>query len=201
MPINFYSITSFDEIEEFHNIMPIENIPSIMINGILSYDLANEIEHSSVAMNVVQNRRENVKVPNGLQLHQYANMYFHARNPMLFKRRNDDICIIRIDKEICQLSNVVFADRNASSDYVEFLDLHQVALLDYNYIFAQDWRDDDQYKYFEKRSKKCAEVLIPNSVEYQYVIGIYVKNDRDKNRLQQFGFDKLITINKDLFFL
>lgn len=33
-----------------------------------------------------QERRDRKQVPGGLRLHQYANLYFHARNPMLYAR-------------------------------------------------------------------------------------------------------------------
>ena len=41
----------------------------------------------------IQGRRDLVMVPNGRSLHEYANLYFDQRNPMMFKRRNEDICV------------------------------------------------------------------------------------------------------------
>lgn len=72
-----------------HCIMPIANLSSIMQYGILSYDRAAKLRHHSVAMQPVQERRDGKAVPQGLRLHQYANLYFDARNPMLFKRRHE----------------------------------------------------------------------------------------------------------------
>src|SRR5438046_4685693 len=42
----------------------------------------------SVAMPEIQERRENKRVPGGRMLHEYANMYFDAHNPMLSKCRH-----------------------------------------------------------------------------------------------------------------
>ena len=73
-----------------YNIQVIENVPSIMREGLLSNERARRIRHRSIAMNEVQERRDNIKVPNGLRLHQYANVYFDPRNPMLSARRDQN---------------------------------------------------------------------------------------------------------------
>ena len=177
--IDFYSIRTFDDICEFHCIMPMINIPSILIQGILSYDQASKMGHDSIALNVVQSRREK-SVPGGLRLHQYANLYFHARNPMMYRIRNNRICILRIDKSICTIAGVVYTDRNAASDYVRYLSVDEVQSLDYQVIYAQDWTDGNKYVYFEKKSTKNAEVLIPGQIPEDYIIGAYVKNEEDK---------------------
>ena len=68
-------------------------------------------------MQSVQDLRDKKQVPGGLQLHQYANLYFHARNPMLFKRLNevDSLCVLRISKEVLA-AGAVITDQNAASD-------------------------------------------------------------------------------------
>ena len=66
--------------------MPMGNIASVMTHGILSYERASKLAHHSVAMQAIQDRRDQKYVPRGLRLQQYANLYFHARNPMMFKR-------------------------------------------------------------------------------------------------------------------
>lgn len=78
-----------------YNIQAIENMPSIMVRGLLSNERANSIRHMSIAMNVVQERRDTVRVAGGLKLHQYANLYFDPWNPMLSSKRsqNEEICI------------------------------------------------------------------------------------------------------------
>ena len=73
-----------------YNIQAIDNVPSIMQRGLLSNEKASRIDHVSIAMNEVQVRRDLVQVPNGLKLHQYANLYFDPRNPMLSRKRTDN---------------------------------------------------------------------------------------------------------------
>ena len=70
-----------------YNIMPIANIPSVLQHGIVCFDQMQKFQHSSIAMNDVQERRSRVEIPNGCSLHQYANLYFSFHNPMLYKRQ------------------------------------------------------------------------------------------------------------------
>ena len=117
-------------VTEFHCIMPVANVPSVMVHGILSHERAGRLNHDSVAMEEIQDRRDRVQVPGGMRLHQYANLYFHARNPMMFKRKDQagSLCILRISRNVLTLDHVVLADQNASSDYVRFLSPAPMAL-------------------------------------------------------------------------
>jgi len=83
-------------LEEFQNIMPISNIPSVLNHGILSHEMGSRLPHTSVALQSAQDSRDQVRIPNGLKLHQYANVYFHARNPMMSLRRNEanKLCVL-----------------------------------------------------------------------------------------------------------
>ncbi len=73
-----------EELDELHYITLIDNVASILTKGILSHRLAEKVPHGSVAMQEVQDRRRNKKVPGGRMLHEYVNTYFSARNPMLY---------------------------------------------------------------------------------------------------------------------
>lgn len=182
--------------------MPLVNIPSVMKLGILSNERAAKVPHYSVALEVVQERRELKHVPGGLKLHQYANLYFHARNPMLFKRKDSAVtlCVLRVSTEVMHIDGVVFADRNASSDWVRFLHPNQASMLDYDAIFAMDWRHPNQFEYFARKSKKCAEILVPHCVEPGFLTGAYAVDEVAQANLQSQGFDLPITINPEMFF-
>ena len=190
-------------VTEFHCIMPLSNIPSVMAHGILSYERASKLEHHSVAMQPVQDRRDQKHVPGGLRLHQYANLYFHARNPMLYKRKEEanDLCVLRISNAVIGLAGTVLADCNASSDYVRFLDPKQWQLLDFDSIYAMDWRHpDDPAAYYRHRSRKCAEVLVPHLVTAEMLVGAYVVDGAAGERLKKSGFKPPVTVDSVLFF-
>jgi O-acetyl-ADP-ribose deacetylase (regulator of RNase III)/uncharacterized protein YwgA len=77
------------DFSELHFITMIANVPSIMQNGILCNRRAKQLQHVSIAMLEIQDLRANKIVPGGRALHDYANLYFSARNPMLYKGRSD----------------------------------------------------------------------------------------------------------------
>lgn len=190
-------------VNEFQCIMPMENILSVMTHGILSHEQASRLDHASVAMEAIQEKRDKKHVPGGLKLHQYANLYFHARNPMLYKCKDQaaDLCVLRVSIEVRNMAGVVFADSNASGDYVRFLSPAQWGLLHFDDIYAMDWRHpNDPIAYFRHRSRKCAEVLVPHRVEYSFVTGAWVVDQDAADKLSALGFTRSVTIDPVLFF-
>jgi hypothetical protein len=183
--------------------MPIANAPSVMQNGILSHERAAQLAHHSVAMEEIQDRRDKVHVPGGLRLHQYANLYFHARNPMMFKRKDqaDTLCVLQVSRDVVGLDSVVLADQNASSDYVRFLSPAQIRLINFDLVFADDWRHpDDRIAYFRHKAIMCAEVLVPNAVAPGLIVGAHVANQQAQQALLATGFNRAVQINAHLFF-
>ena len=183
-------------VSELHCIMPIPNLASIMTNGILSYARAARLPHHSVALQPVQDRRDKKVVPGGLRLHQYANLYFHARNPMLFKRLAEapNLCILRISTEILTVPGTVISDQNAASDYVRFLHPRQWQVLNLDAIYAMDWRHpDDPAANYRHRSQKCAEVLVPHLVEPKFLRGAYVIDEQTRGRVDALGLALPVT--------
>ncbi len=185
------------------NIQAIGNIPSIMQRGLLSNEKASRINHMSIAMQEVQERRDTVVIPNGMALHKYANVYFDPKNPMLYKRQNeyDNICILKFDCSILDFDGVIVSDRNASSRYASFFPPEiGLRVIDFKLVFAADWRDDNQFEYFRKKSIKCAEVLVPYSVPFNFVLCAAVYNELTKKKLEDVGFDRNIYVEPKLFF-
>lgn len=190
-------------VTELHCIMPMSNVGSVLAHGILSYELAAKLPHHSVALQPVQDRRDKKHVPGGLKLHQYANLYFHARNPMLHKRLGeaDTLCVLRISTQVLTLAGTVITDQNAASDYVRFLAPGQWQLLQWDDIFALDWRHPgDQIAYWRHKSRKCAEVLVPHRVEARFVTEAYVVDAAAQERLAALGCTLPIVVNPFLFF-
>ena len=190
-------------VTEFQCIMPLENIPSVLAHGILSHEQASRLPHRSVALNAVQDLRDVKQVPGGFKLHQYANLYFHARNPMLSKRRGEagNLCVLRISTEVLKINGVVFADSNASSKYVRFLAPSQWRLLAFDDIFAMNWKHpDDRITEWRHSARKCAEVLVPGRVAPDLLRGAYVRDDSAAENLNDLGFELPITIDPVLFF-
>lgn len=190
-------------VTEFHCIMPIGNLPSVLQHGILSYERAARLPHRSVAMQPVQERRDQKQVPGGLKLHQYANLYFHARNPMLYVRQQEapGLCVLRVSIDVLALEGVAITDQNAASNYVRFYAPQQWQLLDFDDIFAFDWNhSDDQVRQWRHKSRKCAEVLVPHVVEPRFILGAYVVDATAAATAQAASVALPLVLNPVLFF-
>ena len=183
--------------------MPIVNIQSVLTHGILSHEACSKLSHADVSLADVQDKRDKKQVPGGLMLHQYSNLYFDARNPMMFKRRMyaQQLCVLRVSTDVLQLQGTVITDQNAASNYVRFLAPNYLNFLDFDMIFAEDWRHPgDQIAQWRHSSRKAAEVLVPGCIETKYILGAYVLNSISENNMRNQGFTQPIEILPKIFF-
>jgi len=195
---------TIQELQELYYIAHMRNIPSILRYGILSNKRAVSLAHISIAMQEIQERRSIIFVPGGRKLHEYANLYFSARNPMLFKRREqvNILCVLRISPKVLFLPGVVITDGNASSTYVRFAAAPDgISIVDRKLTFAADWNDPDESVYFRKKVKKCAEVLVPDCINPSYIIGAYVGNQDAKINFDAMNTGLKAEISGYMFFL
>jgi hypothetical protein len=193
------------DITELHFITPIVNVPSIVKHGILSHNLSEKLSHDSVAMQEIQEKRINKQIPGThKQLHDYANLYFDAHNPMLSKRRskNDELCILRIDPAVLDLPGVIIADQNASSNYVRFYSVTKgLSAIDKEKLFSKYWtHPGNQFAEWAHKSIKCAETLVPERVEPNYILDAYVANQTALNAFNKLKIELTVCIKDDIFF-
>ncbi len=196
-----------EELEELHYIAPISNVPSMLELGILSHNRAKNVEHESVAMQVIQDRRAKVVVPGGRRLHDYVNLYIHARNPMMYVRRSKhlSLCVLSIRTDVLHSPRVVVTDRNAAGDYVRFAAAPEgLAIVDRDLAFATYWADPDPVIYLRKKSARCAEVLVPNRVDPSFIVGAYVSRQETHDTLHDLLAERNTQLDSivdgDLFF-
>lgn len=192
-----------EDIPELHFIASIADALSIIQRGILCHRLAQRYSHQDLSMPEVQERRSKRIVPGGRPLHEYANLYIHARNPMLFVRRelHAKICVFRISTDVLYLPGAVIADGNAASDYTAFWPSPVgLAKLDKDLVLAEYWTDPDVFAYWNKKRARCAEVLIPRCVPPVYILGAYVSCDEARACLVASVPQLTVTVNAHLFF-
>ena len=186
------------------NIMPLSNIPSVITNGILSNERASRVSHTSVANEGVQGVRDAKQVPRGLRLHQYANVYLDARNPMMYvlQHQQKELCVLQISLEILDLNGVVVSDRNAACTAAMFGEPEQMLdMIEFDTVFMRYWKNsDDPFVNEQQGHIKCAEVLAPHCITYRYIVGALVKNVQDGHYIRSAGFEKNIAKNPDIFF-
>ena len=197
-----------EELAELHYITPIANVPSICAHGVLSHKRAKKVEHESVSMQLIQDRRARVVVPGGRPLHDYVNLYFDARNPMMFVRKDNHmaLCVLRVSPDVLDLHGVVVSDCNASREYARFKPApNGLAIVDRDLVFAEYWTHlDDPIKEYRHKGVKCAEVLVPDRIEPRFIVGTYVSCPGSRDALMGMfagatGVE--VVVNGHLFFI
>jgi hypothetical protein len=192
------------DVTELHYITAIANLPSILQHGILSHTQAARVAHDSVAMPEIQERRRNKQIPGARSLHDYANLYFDAHNPMLSKcrARNAEICVLHVDPAVLDLPGVIITDRNAASDWVGFFSVTQgLSVINRDRVLARYWiHPNDPYDEMSHKSEKCAEVLVPDRVDVQFIAGAYVANQAALAEFERQNFQLPVRVRGDMFF-
>ncbi len=193
------------DITELHFITYISNVPSILQAGIISRNMAirKKVKFEDVSEPGVQDRRAGKKIPGtSKELHDYANLYFDAHNPMLSVRRseNNKLCVLRVNKNVLDLEGVIVTDMNAARD-CRFMPLDEgLSSMDCDKVYMINWKDPNNWiNEYRQAGIKCAEILVPECVESRYIIGAYVAN---KIALDAFSkiTDLEVEIKGSLFF-
>jgi hypothetical protein len=174
-----------------------------MEEGVLCHKLAENVQHDSIALEDVQKRREGKKVPNARHLHEYVNFYFNARNPMMYLRRNlyKETCVLSISADVLSLPGVVVSDMNAARDLCRFMEpFKALEILDFDMIYTKNWNVSDNSLKYKLQGAVCAEVLVPNSVAYNYIQSVHIADQSIEASLIELDFDKQIICDADMFF-
>jgi hypothetical protein len=192
------------DVKELHYLTPIENLPSILKHGILSHRRVEKLDHKSIAMTDVQARRAAVRIPGGRPLHDYANLYFNARNVMMYTRSglHRDLCVLRIRPDVLQLEGVVITDRNAATSLCRWgVYPDDLVRLDQNRVFAERWNvHDDEMERLRHRAEMCAEALIPDRVPPEDIVGAYVSCAASAAKTRDLTPNLPVTVNGYMFF-
>jgi hypothetical protein len=175
-------------VTELHYITPVANLRSIVTYGVLSHNLAARLPHTSVADELVQDIRAKRQVPGGKPLHDYANLYFDARNAMMYTRKDGIIplTVVRLHPTVLDLPDSVITDGNAASNGTIFMRSPSgLVRLHEERVYAEWWEDSDPFRKAELKRARCAELLVPGRVEPRFILGCYV--DRWDRRHECFS--------------
>ncbi len=174
------------EIKELHYICLLQNAPSILNYGILCHNESLKLPNvnHSLAENSVQQWREKKRLPHGKALHDYANLYFDARNAMMFQRiyplKNsgragllDSLCVYRVDPTILDEPDVWVTDIGAGGSTVGFYLVHEgLPRLKADRVYADSWNVGDPAEQEQRKKERMAEVLVPSSVPPKFFLGV-----------------------------
>ncbi len=201
-----------ERITEFHYISPLVNLVSIFDKGILSHNDAEGVKSADVSMQEVQDRRANKIIPaeaagTPKKIHDCANVYFNARNPMLYKRRGvkQNICVLRLKPALVDLPEAIIADRNAAADKANFFKAAEgIGHLAEKVLFDKDsWYSDNKEQTHTDGQLRCAELLIPHTIHPSYIGGMYVASEEVKQAVAALfpeGCPVAITVHPAFFF-
>jgi hypothetical protein len=192
------------QVGELFYITHVANAMSIATIGILSHNRAAKLVHTSVALDVIQERRERVAV-GARMLHDHANLYLCGRNPMMYHviHHNpiDQVCLLRISPDVLDLPGVAVASFNASRWGVRFdPPIAGLAKLAFDEVHERDWRRADDVEQYRLKGIKCAEVLVPDVVEPRHILGAYAPTAAAHSALSSLARIRDVRIAPEPFF-
>jgi len=173
----------------------IDNVPSILTRGILSYNLISrkQITHRNIAAAGVQQIRNKTIPLTKRSIHEYVPLYFATQTPMQYvitqpaetRGRESVACptkhLVFLDLDASQVfrqPGVIFSDGNAarSSETSFYADLADLDKLDWATINCPGDYEGSSGKYYNRewKRKKSSEVLVPEKVPPQYICRIVV---------------------------
>lgn len=184
---------SAGSIKELHYIVPTDNVPSIFTLGILSHNEAKPHKNTDVSNEGVQKIREQKEVPaetmgQARKIHDCANLYFNAKNPMLFtiRTKKETICVLRLKPDLLKQPGAVIADRNAAVKGAQFFKAAEgINKLATNVLFGNSWASQFKSQETNKLNKqlRCAELLLPHKIHPSYIGGMYVANEAVRQKI------------------
>ena len=173
-----------------------DNIKTILEEGLLSHNTMHSRPRgfADISNHDVQAKRARIKEAiYGLSLHDYVPLYINPRNPMLYTCRGqqDEICLLEIDVSLIAEKKYVFTDGNASSrdsDYYAAID--KLEALPWTVLQSNFWN-----KYPDGARKMCAEFLIYENIEPQYLKAIHCCSTRSQQALFAINVNAAVTPN------
>jgi hypothetical protein len=85
--------------------------------------------------------------------------------------------------------------------YVKFAPApNGLKIVDRELTFAEYWTDNDPIVYFRKKSKKCAEVLVPDRIDPKYLMGAYVSCNQALQAFKSHALSLAAVVNGYMFF-
>ena len=178
----------------FYYITHKDNLKSILKKGLLSHRRANawSFKNWIIKKQVIYDKdvieRRKKKTFKNHSLLDYANVYFQARNPMLYRVIKEfgerEIIVLEIKSSIINNSDAVITDGNAAVLGTHFFDYKNIdkglSCLDKTLFEKGYWIDIEDGK-----RKIMAEVLIPNQIPRENITGIYTNSQQTSQKIKE----------------
>lgn len=177
-------------VKGLYYITHINNIPSILKHGILSHALVEEqkVEFTPIYNSQIVTQRHHKRTPDGKNLWDFANLYFQARNPMLYRvvyeKGKNEIVILGVRPDVLNLPGAFISTGNAASAPSQILPAKEGIKEIYKIwkiITSEWWKEEDGSK-----RKIMSECLLPDRIPPEYLHTIYVANHTVADKVKQF---------------
>ncbi len=175
-------------LRQLYYITHIDNLDSIIKNGILSHSLIEEkkIPFTPIYDKEIVNNRKQNQTPAGKTLWDYANLYFQPRNPMLYRviseKSRNDIAVVGVKKSVLENNGIFLTDGNAANNETNFFPIDktkQILPKILKEVNKEWWSSLDGSK-----RKVMAECLVPDAVKSDYIEEIIVSNSEVADKVR-----------------
>lgn len=195
------------DIKRLYYITHIDNVPSILRRGILSHERVETegVQYTPIYDEAIVAARKDKLAPNGKRLWSFANLYFNARNPMLYRVKHekslDDMAVVCVKPTILQRPDIFITTGNARALQSDILPrdvgMKELPKIKREFDIAW-WKLEDGSK-----RKIMAECLVPDLVPPENIQAIYVANHKIRERLEPMLHPSKIAIipEPNMFFL
>ncbi len=179
-------------VQWLYYITHVDNITSMLTRGIYSHERieAEKIPFTRIYDEGIVSNRHSITVPDGRNLWHFANVYFQARNPMLYRviheRKEDDIAVVALRPELLERPDVYITTGNAahsSSDilYPDEAKKHLSQIVK-DSVELEWWNAEDGSK-----RKIMAECLVPDVIPPAMIQTIYVAKSKTRQKVNEMA--------------
>lgn len=199
----------FNDVKPLAYITPIANLSSILEHGILSHAQiqARRTPFVSVANLEIQRSRASRKVL-GVHLNQFVNLYFNARNAMMYKVSLAEvpICVVEVNTDVLRTLGAIVSTANAASSEAKFAafadgGLCQLVASD---VYRESWMWIDgsgrMITSSTQKQRMQAELLVPKCVPPEMISAVLVRNTDFQTEELCTRHGKPVRIDRKLFF-
>lgn len=168
----------------------VDNIPSLLEKGILSHEqiVARNIPYTPIYDESIVSNRRDINTPDGRTLWNFTNLYFQARNPMLYRvlheKPENEIAIISVQPTVIERPDIYVSTGNAASSASDILTVSEMkkALRQIirDTVGVEWWNDLNGSK-----RKIMAECLVPDTLPPDYIQSVYVANHTVKEKVEK----------------
>jgi hypothetical protein len=190
MPVNLFT--------ELYYISHINNIPSIVANGILSRRLIQQrnIRPVDISDAEVQRWRDLTEPVYGRPIHEYVPLYFNPLNAMLYKRKDfrNSLTILCFERDHLAQYDHVFTDGNAASTTTRFSRDFSVVEESSEALAAHQWSE-----LTDGKRRRCAEMLVYRRIPPRLISKAYCFGDPPRAQLAD-ALQSDVIVDRGMFY-